>query len=411
MSKLPERIMFGLIGLIVVAWVGYHIFDQYYQPLETETVFDYTKSQTLTARGIAIRAETVIDQTASGIENYLFEDAERVTVGQNVAEFYESAGSDRNVKRMREIEGEIEMLRSAQDKSINNLTNTDNLNRDIRDQLGQLSQLSSVGSYATSQQLRSSLTSLLNRRQVATGKVEDFSGRIAELSAEHERLERSTSGSAMVSATAPVSGYFVKRVDGYERYLTPKVVEEYGIEDFARLIRSELREQNTSFAGKIVTSQNWYFAVTMKKHHAENLVEGRTVQLQFPSALRAVPVTIHTILEEKDNDDAVIIFHCDQVNSELVGIRMEDVTIQFVEYTGLRISTSSLHFEGGKQGVFVVEENIVRFKEVQPIYDEAGFILVERNVVDTPGYVKTAVRLYDQVITKGTDLYDGKTLS
>jgi hypothetical protein len=125
---------------------------------------------------------------------------------------------------------------------------------------------------------------------------------------------------------------------------------------------------------------------------------------------RPIPATIERVVEEENSDDAVVVFHCDQVNSETVNLRTEDVSIHFVEYTGLRIAAASLHFEGDTRGVYVVEENIIRFKKIEPVYEEAGFVLARINIIETPDYRADEVRLYHQVITKGTDLYDNKPL-
>jgi putative membrane fusion protein len=270
--------------------------------------------------------------------------------------------------------------------------------------------MASVSGFAESQTLRGELASLLNRRQIATGKEEDFAARIGELEAEYERLSNSTSGSGMVAATAPVSGYFVKTVDGYEPYLNPGILETYSIADFSRVIRSAVESPAQSYAGKIVTDHNWYFAVVVKKENIEAMQVGQKVDLAFSTVSRQIPATIEQIVEEENSGDAVVVFHCDEVSSETVNLRIEDVNIHFVEYTGLRIAASSLHFEGDTRGVYVVEENVVRFKKVEPVYEEAGFVLARINIIDTPDYSADEVRLYHQVITKGTDLYDNKPL-
>ncbi|MCL2057208.1 MAG: hypothetical protein FWH02_08345 [Oscillospiraceae bacterium] len=408
--RLLEWALFGAVMLAVVLWAGYHIWGAYFNPLEVETVFEYTKSYTVQAHGIAVRYETVIEDAASGIENYLYEDGTRVTVGQYVAEFYESAGSGRSVKRMREIQAEIAMLLSAQDKNTNNFANTEILNRDIRDQIGQLSIMSGMGQLGGAHEVRDSLTSLLNRRRVATGKEDGFEGRIAVLRAELESLERAAPVGAVVAATAPSSGYFVRTVDGYERYLSPATVAGYSISDYTKLIRTAINPPDTHFAGKIVTNHNWYFAVAMRLENAEGMVQGRAVTLVFASTGESVPAVIRQVLTERDNPDAVVIFHSEHVSGGTVNFRLEDVTIHVEEISGLRVNAQSLHYVDGVRGVFVVEDSIIRFKQVNPIYEEAGFVLTERNVVETPDFRPGEVRLYHQVITRGTDLYDGRAL-
>ncbi|MDL2233838.1 hypothetical protein LJC63_09735 [Ruminococcaceae bacterium OttesenSCG-928-L11] len=413
MSRLPEKILFGLVSLVIAAWIGFHIFDYYYNPIELEAVYDYTISDTLPARGIAIRDETVIEQAASGIENYLYEDGARVTVSSAVAEFYGSAGSDRNVKRMREIEEEIAMLTVAQDKVANNYANTDTINRNIRDQLGQLAEMSSIGDYALSQQVRASLVSLLNRRQVATGKVEDFEERISTLQAEYDRLQRTTVSSDIAVANAPVSGYFVKTVDGYERYLSSRTLKEYGIDDYVQIIRRAIAPPASRYAGKMVTSHEWYFAVAVQKHYTESMYTGQGVQLEFPSIGQTIPSTLVRLETDLSKDNAVLVFYCDQINADLVNLRVEDVEIHFVQHRGLRLNPSSIYFnKDGERGVYILEDDVVRFKKVKVIYEGTGFLLSELNVISDASYDKEYVRLYNQVIVKGgVDLYDGKTIA
>ncbi|GHU80382.1 hypothetical protein FACS1894191_5580 [Clostridia bacterium] len=498
MSHLPEKIMFGVIGLAFTIWVGYHAYDYYNKPIELETVFEYTVSQNIIAEGIAIRDEMIIDQPTYGIENYLFEDAARVSVGQTVAEFYDSSVSDRNIKRMRELESEIAMLSGAQDKNVNNFSNADTLNRDIRGQVGRLSTLSSVGEFGQARQIKSELVSLLNRRQIATAKADSFSDRIRALTAEYKGLENTTSGESMLTVTAPRSGYFVKTVDGYEQYLSSRVIGEYKIEDYLKAIRSSQPAPKAEYAGKILTSHVWYFAASAKKYNIEYVKPGQQVQLEFPDIQVSLPAKVTDVLADNSLEDAVILLECSQLSPDIVNLRTEDVIIRFTNFTGLRINSTSIRFvrsfsaevrraeaENGikkgqhvqlefsgaegtlpavvtgiktdgeaanalvtfeckqvpqnildlggtdvlihitdftglkiigsgmgfgenQRGVYVLDENMVRFKKADPIYEEQGFVLSSMNIIETPGYDPGNASLFARVITKGTDLYDGK---
>ena len=61
--------------------------------------------------------------------------------------------------------------------------------------------------------------------------------------------------------------------------------------------------------------------------------------------------------------------------------------------------------ENNKKGVFVNINGIAKFKETQVLCEENGnAIIKEDNTSDNN------LLLYDEVITKGKDLYDGKLL-
>ena len=412
MRFLPEKIIFTLIGLVLLGWVGYHVVSSYYRPLDTETVFEYSVSDTFVASGIAVREERVIEETVSGIENYLYADAERVTIGAPIAEFYSSRGSDRNIKRMREIRDEIDMLRLTQDKNANNFANADSLNRDIREQLGRLTSMAGADSYGQSGEIRIHLRELLNRRQIATGKAENYAERIAALEQEYQALEQATSGADVITVRTPVSGYFVKSVDGYERTLSPRLVQDYKQEDYLELLAAPRNNYPVGFVGKMVTSHNWLFILSVPKENIENFKQGQKVELEFPEIGAKTPATIDEILRENSSDETVMVFRCSFFSEQLAGIRYEEVRVLSTPRTGLRINTAAIRYIGDVMGVYVVEDNVLRFKEVNSFYDGVGFVLADMNIKDVAKYqdMEDQVRLYHQIVTKGTDLYDGKVV-
>lgn len=408
MGRLTERIIAVLMALFLLVYVGYQAYRYYYKPVSTETVFEYNVNHSVVGEGIAIRDEMVLEQTVRGVENYLFEDAERATVGQTVAEFYRSSTGDKNIKRARELEEEIRLLREAQDTTVQNFGNTEIYNRDIKDQLGRLSLMSGTGRYQELPDMRQNLTSLVNKKLISTGKAQNYSARISELEAQLEGLERTTMGETLTTVAAPVSGYFSRTVDGYENRVTAASLEDYALEDYLRFIDQKPPSGMGGKAGKMVLSQNWHFAAAVSKDDVEWVKLGQAAQLQFDQIQEAVPVKVADIIDHKDNDTAVLLFRCSRMNEELINLRVSGVVIRFEQYTGLRINASDLRFVDNQRGVYVLEDNIIRFRLIDLVYEEQSFILSQTYYVDDPkgkGYVK----LFDQ-IARGNDLYDGKPI-
>lgn len=406
-GKLTEKLIFTCIGVVILGWVGYHIYNYYNNPLEIETAFEYTISHTLEAAGIAVREEQVIDQAVSGVNNFLFEDGARVTVGEPVALFYASAGADRYYKQLAELRSEIDMLEQAQDKTVNNFSNTELINRDIRAQLGLLTEMTGTGDYAELGQVKTGLQSLLNRRLVATGKAEDFSLRIAELRREADALENREQAQSAVVAHAPVTGYFVKAVDGYERRITPDMLDGYEMEDYRRLLSEPVNAPGTEVAGKIVTSHSWIFAAMVSEYDRESIWAGQEVRLEFPWIATTIPSVIQDVVADGESEDAVLLLRCDRISDDLINIRKGEVKIHFDNYTGLRIDTAMIRFQGDVRGVYILEDNQARFRAIDIVYEGVNFVLSAQGTVREDG-IKT-VRLYDQLID-GMDLYDGKLI-
>ena len=58
----------------------------------------------------------------------------------------------------------------------------------------------------------------------------------------------------------------------------------------------------------------------------------------------------------------------------------------------------------GATGVYVMQGSTVKFKPVNILYTGDNYVICEKNETGDTG----KLRLYDEVIEKGKDLYDGK---
>lgn len=58
------------------------------------------------------------------------------------------------------------------------------------------------------------------------------------------------------------------------------------------------------------------------------------------------------------------------------------------------------------RGVYVVVNQALEFKKVDIIYDDVGFFISRIDSND-----EELVQLYDDIVTEGTDLYEGKSIN
>ena len=86
-------------------------------------------------------------------------------------------------------------------------------------------------------------------------------------------------------------------------------------------------------------------------------------------------------------------------------MRRGPVTVVNKVYSGLKLSKKDLRVVDGVTGVYTVSGMRLKFVPVNVLYSTEDFIICEQQVSE-----KTVLRLYDEVVTKGKGLYDGKVI-
>ena len=419
MQRYIEKAVIFVITAVVLAWGIYHVGFYTKETVQTETVFSETVYRTLSGKGIAIRNEEIIPKSSAGAQRFLHDDGTRVGVGQPVIEYYTGDVKNRNIQNIRDYEQEIAMLEEAQNKNLNNFSTAPTISRDIREQLSNLALASARGKCDDLETIRSELTLLVNRRQIATGKAENYQERIGGLKSEVESLKSSSSMENIKQELAPMSGYFAKGKDGFEN-LNPEDMLNMTVDDFDRYINNT-EPKNDFECGRIVKDSKWYFAVNMPQHEIEWVKRGQTATLSFNHLNHKVPVKVSALVIENNNPMATVVFISDYLSEEVVNVRQANVTVSFAQFTGLKINSYAIRFqkdengqmmkdENGEliRGVYVLDNYVATFKTLDPTYEEASFVLSK---ISHDGTNKeNQVELFDQVIVQGSDIYDGKII-
>ncbi len=116
------------------------------------------------------------------------------------------------------------------------------------------------------------------------------------------------------------------------------------------------------------------------------------------------------------------------MDSALAEIRSGIAEISLKKYTGLKVSQQAIHYKkmtkkvensSGKkvsetkdvEGVYVLRANQLNFRQIIPEFSTSSYVIC--NPLPDEGSLLTdsTVKPYDQVVTEGTDLYDGKVIS
>ena len=136
-------------------------------------------------------------------------------------------------------------------------------------------------------------------------------------------------------------------------------------------------------------------------------MEGARVELSFPNlSSEALPATVVGASVDEESGLAKVELLCDYINEAVVTLERETAEITFAAYNGIRIDRKALHLVDGRACVYVQFGNVVYRRYITILFENEDYILI------SPNYVKdeNEVKLFDQIIVQGSDLYDEKIL-
>lgn len=93
------------------------------------------------------------------------------------------------------------------------------------------------------------------------------------------------------------------------------------------------------------------------------------------------------------------------IGGELASVRTADVTVIKSEHSGIMVKAEAMRIVEGKTGVYVVSGLEAKFVEADIIFSGDDYHICAPNTSDS-----SKLRLYDKIIVKGRNLYDGKII-
>lgn len=404
------KLCFFFVIACVLAMVGYQIYLKASAPYETMEAKGVVVRDSYSTTALVLRDEKVIPMVNRGTVSYLFNDVAKVTEGMAVAEIYESYEQVALKHRIALLDEEIKMISEADDPGVTEVANLDSINRLVLAQIKKLGETTVKGVVGSVNGIKNELTKQLSKKQIITGLEENFIVRQTALETEKAELEGQFRLAKPQVITAPESGYFIGYSDGYESSLTTEYAQSMTLDVFDMFMEGQNQDvaDPAQTVGKVISNYNWYIAYPVSNDSLSEFRKGASYNLNFLSiGVNDVQAKVYDIITEKDEDRSLIIFKSNLMSSELASVRFPEIEIVFRSYDGLQVPASALHYsnEKGYTGVYVQEANVIRFKKVEPVFQNERFVVSEINQSDS-----SRLQLFDKVITSGKDLYDGKPL-
>lgn len=458
-----KRIPVGQIILILLLIPAIYLARLIYRATNVtyayETAITATMSDSIRAQGLVLFDETPVE--GSGDLGYLVQDGEKVSAGVRLAERYTDPSQASVRTQLDALEAELDLLEKSQNTSS---TQVDVLVNQRNTAIYALLENIETGQTGQLQALREDYLLAQNKLQITTGAENDFSARIAELTDEQASLSQQLTG--LDGIDAPAGGYFVSSQNAHFLNISKDDALALSAADLQTLLENGAETTPEGVIGKLVAHYTWTFCGVCTAEQAEKFAGRRTVQISFPGkAETAREATVVSVETDSESGLAKFVLSCTYLDADILQLGQENAQIDFETYTGLRVSADAIHLVREDQllssrssatstsssaaasasasqagadaaaasaasadstaasaaageeaanseyvtGVFVKYGNIARFRRAEILYEspDSGYVLIAPG-----GSVGTdnEVRLYDEVIISGMELYDGKLL-
>lgn len=426
-SKITKRILLGIAIALVLMYIVFLFITTNFlgnNNIATETAYMSKAYDIVESRCVIARDEEYLPSGSDGVLVYDVSDGDKVTADGVIATAYASQDDVAAIQQAEELDQKIEYLESLNAVNASANVGIDTINGQINERLISLMKSVNAHDYANISGVEQDLMTSILRKQILTGEQGNFEDKIADLKNQRAAI---TIGSPVGTVKAGSAGYFVSKVDGYEKTFDVSKLDEITVEDIENAAPTEI--DPAAYTGKVIKNVNWYLLCPVTADEATALSHAdETVKIRLPSAIDGeIPAKIVRVNTFGDGQKAVAILQCNYMSDALSKLREENVEIIVNEYDGLKISKSALHddditytVEDDKgndvektehvQGVYVVYGVELVFKQVAIEYASDEYIICNPTPEDGALLNGTTVALYDKVVVEGGDLFDGKII-
>lgn len=378
---------------------------------DTETADEVVEQEKLELKAFLVRDEEYINQKTTGTVVPLIKDGMRVASGDAVARVCASDEDAANVSALLEAKESLARYQEISEQTELNALDMEKLNKTIDASFTELVRTSNSGDFSELSRNIEELENKLASKQILKDGTIDLTAKFNELNSKIQTLESKSINTSDV--LAPLSGYYISNLDGYENAMDYNKISDLTVSEAEKLFEKKPGDVSGQM-GKIVGSYKWYLVTVMDSKYSLLMSEGEKMKINMPYyGFKNVEVVVEKI-STTQNDKVAVAFSCNMMNETYANMRTEDIELVFKEYTGYKINSLAIRREKDEKGkevdvVYILRGDIMNARVIDIIYDAGDYVIVSEESKATSGY--RPIKRYDEVIVKGRNLSDGKSIS
>ena len=404
MSKALKGFLLFMLVLFLSSFMVYQVFFNRNYGISTELITRYTAYDSESVVAYFAHSQSIV--TYGGFKDgdvlNCHYDGQRVQLGGVVAEVFPSVEAA-DAKRLHQRLGEQIAAITELSEKTEDVPNISILDKQIETEF--LSILNAACSLRPIQSASADESLLLDlgRRASVVGAVVDYQPRINELKAEQAQIKAKISDNS-ATITAPQSGFFVQSADGFEEVFTEAALKG---KRYGQIAAMQPQPLPAGLVGTIISDSITYIYAPASFDHSANLKEGDELTIII-SALgnREISVVVESIVRGDDRDDITLKLRSDILDRDIAMLRKTDIKVNYKAYSGLRVNSRAVRTVDSVKGVYVLKDTQMRFAPMEILFSYDGYFICKYDEE-----TKTGLRLYDEVIIDGRDLYDRKNIA
>lgn len=401
-KKRGLRLLVWVMLLIPAAYISVQMVQVLRANYQTQTAIAYTMSDTILCDGMLAMQEIVVPLEGSGVLGYQADNGERVSAGSEIARIFADEAGAQNRLRAEKLTEELTLLERSRQGAGG--TDVEALLHQTQQSVYAILDCLQSSDYTGLDAARAELQLAQNKLLLVTGAEEDFAVRTQQLT---EQRDAADAASSYTPVYAPATGYFVSAQDSEKQLYAPEQLAAMSPAELQEALACPAAENEASTAGKLILDYRWRYYALVTAKQAEKFAEGQRVELSFPNiSAESLPATVTGIALDEDAGIAKVELLCDYINDTVVTLEHEKAEITFAVYDGIRIDRKALHIVDGRSCVYVQFGNVVYRRYITILFEDEDYILVPSDYTKE----ENEIRLFDQVVVQGSDLYDEKIL-
>ncbi|MBQ8134536.1 MAG: hypothetical protein IJ192_09045 [Clostridia bacterium] len=430
-TVIVKKIIVAAMTVLIIAYIISVVLKANFTQVKTETANIMTVSDAIPVSGYFIRDEHMVTYDGDGVISYTVEDGSKISKNEAAAYVYSNAESATDKRLIDKLEAQITSLQQLEKTADTISALPDDLDKNINSLLSQVKLNTADRNFTEAEKNADDILYNINERQLVTGKVKGFSEKIKQLQKQVDELKKNYADTKNSKAVkSPATGYFVSSADGYENIYTTEDVENIMPGDLSEN-KIKKKSVDKDVIGKTIEGVNWYIACEVSADDAIRIKNASDLSVDIPLASSDnISVELYSVNQKTKTSDAVVILKGDYMNSEMAGIRQEDISIVLHTYKGIYVSKNAIHEEtitetvtdkNGKTktetntvtGVYIMVGNELQFKQIKVLYSGEDFVICKQDMTDEDMVTDEVgiLKAYDDVIVEGANLYDGKIIN
>lgn len=407
-KRITGRTVTVCLLLIFIVYIGVSVIINSGGSIKTYIATNGEESESFTVDGYIFKEQTVITAPKDGYLECIADESGRVANGGTVAYIYESEVDTKTRNRISELETKIAKIENDNLTMAASENDALRLEQDIASEIKKIPVCVRDNDMSQIEEIRESLDRIMDAKRKISGEDSDGEATLKALKEEKAELE-SRNAVSKTEVTTPVSGSFTARVDGLEEQLGADKLSDICQSYLNELKSTEIEARTDSKVkkgdpiGKVVDTYTWYFAAEISEDIANTLSAGDSIRLKFlDSSDNIISGSVYSITDAKGGK-AVLVIESSAYVDNLYAMSGAKVEIIRKTYEGLKIPAECVRVKADSKGVYIVSGNKVRFRNADVYYIDDDWAIVSKEE-------KNGIKLYDEVIVSGSNIYEGKVV-